>query len=116
MPAVRRAAAGLGFTGGCAGFARLVSPLVLRSCAGGLPRVGPAAHAVVALTGGFHYAGNCVYLDLGQGLVSMYFHLSEPQGAPGGQREERGQQHAFAAAFSSFQPGAAGGPGAPLSV
>lgn len=48
------------------------------------------ADGVVALTGGFYYAGNCVYLDHGQGLVSMYFHLSELRVAPG-QRVERGQ-------------------------
>ncbi len=31
----------------------------------------------VVLTGDFYYAGRCVYLDHGAGLVSYYFHLSE---------------------------------------
>jgi murein DD-endopeptidase MepM/ murein hydrolase activator NlpD len=49
-----------------------------------------AADGVVALTGSFYYAGNCVYLDHGQGLISMYFHLSEVRVAPG-QRVARGE-------------------------
>jgi murein DD-endopeptidase MepM/ murein hydrolase activator NlpD len=49
-----------------------------------------AADGVVALTGGFYYAGNCVYLDHGQGLTTMYFHLSEVRVAPG-QRVARGE-------------------------
>lgn len=49
-----------------------------------------AADGVVALTGGFYYAGSSVYLDHGQGLVSMYFHLSEVRVAPG-ERVARGQ-------------------------
>jgi murein DD-endopeptidase MepM/ murein hydrolase activator NlpD len=49
-----------------------------------------AADGVVALTGGFYYAGNCVYLDHGQGLTSMYFHLSEVRVAPG-QRVAQGE-------------------------
>lgn len=52
--------------------------------------VSAAADGVVALTGGFYYAGNCVYLDHGQGLVTMYFHLSEVRVEPG-QRVARGQ-------------------------
>ena len=32
---------------------------------------------VVALTGSFYYAGNVVYVDHGQGLVTVYMHLSE---------------------------------------
>ena len=31
----------------------------------------------VALTGDFYFAGNCVYLDHGQGVVSVYVHLSK---------------------------------------
>jgi hypothetical protein len=49
-----------------------------------------AADGVVALTGGFYYAGSCVYLDHGQGLLTMYFHLSEVRVEPG-QRVARGQ-------------------------
>lgn len=49
-----------------------------------------AADGVVALTGGFYYAGDCVYLDHGQGLTSMYFHLSEVHVEPG-QRVARGE-------------------------
>lgn len=49
-----------------------------------------AADGVVALTGGFYYAGNCVYLDHGQGLITMYFHLSEVR-VETGQRVARGQ-------------------------
>lgn len=52
--------------------------------------VSAAAGGVVALTGAFYYAGNCVYLDHGQGLVTMYFHLSEVLVAPG-ERVARGQ-------------------------
>ncbi len=48
------------------------------------------ADGVVALTGGFYYAGNCVYLDHGQGLLTMYFHLSEVR-VEQGQRVARGQ-------------------------
>ncbi|HWR04010.1 MAG TPA: M23 family metallopeptidase [Humidesulfovibrio sp.] len=49
-----------------------------------------AADGVVALAGAFYYAGNCVYLDHGQGLLTMYFHLSEVRVAPG-MRVARGQ-------------------------
>lgn len=49
-----------------------------------------ADHGVVALAGDFYYAGQCVYLDHGQGLVTMYFHLSERL-VQAGQRVERGQ-------------------------
>ena len=34
-------------------------------------------HAVVALTGEFFFSGNSVFLDHGNGLISMYFHLHE---------------------------------------
>lgn len=33
--------------------------------------------AVVALTGEFFFSGNAVFLDHGNGLISMYFHLHE---------------------------------------
>ncbi len=36
-----------------------------------------AAAGVVALAGGQYFAGNAVYIDHGDGLVTMYFHLSE---------------------------------------
>jgi len=49
-----------------------------------------AAEGVVALTGSFYYAGDCVYLDHGQGLLSMYFHLSEVRVAQG-QHVARGE-------------------------
>lgn len=44
-----------------------------------------AAEGVVVLVGDHYYAGNSVYIDHGNGVVSMYFHLSEPtvkQGDP----------------------------------
>ena len=34
-------------------------------------------NAVVALTGEFFFSGNAVFLDHGNGLISMYFHLHE---------------------------------------
>lgn len=49
-----------------------------------------AADGVVLLSGDLYYAGQCVYLDHGQGLVSMYFHLSERR-VEQGQRVARGQ-------------------------
>lgn len=52
--------------------------------------VAAAADGVVALTGSFYYAGGCVYLDHGQGLATMYFHLSAVQVRPG-QRVARGE-------------------------
>ncbi len=48
------------------------------------------ADGVVILAGAFYYAGNCVYLDHGQGLVTMYFHLSEGRVAMG-QQVARGE-------------------------
>jgi hypothetical protein len=44
----------------------------------------------VALTGNHFFAGNSVYIDHGQGLVSMYFHLSSIQVSQG-QTVSRGQ-------------------------
>ncbi len=35
------------------------------------------ADGEIVLTGGHFFAGNSVYIDHGQGVVSMYFHLSE---------------------------------------
>jgi murein DD-endopeptidase MepM/ murein hydrolase activator NlpD len=35
------------------------------------------ADGVVILTGDHFFAGNSIYIDHGQGLISMYFHLSE---------------------------------------
>jgi len=52
----------------------------VRSCADG----------VVALTGNHFFAGNSVYVHHGQGMVSMYFHLSEIS-VQEGQTIERGQ-------------------------
>lgn len=49
-----------------------------------------AADGVVLIAAELYYAGNCVYLDHGQGLVSMYFHLSERR-VEQGQRVARGQ-------------------------
>ncbi|MEF2230623.1 MAG: M23 family metallopeptidase [Pseudodesulfovibrio sp.] len=37
-----------------------------------------AADGVVILVGDHYYAGDSVYVDHGNGLVSMYFHLSKP--------------------------------------
>lgn len=34
-------------------------------------------NAVVALTGEFFFSGNAIFLDHGNGLISMYFHLHE---------------------------------------
>jgi murein DD-endopeptidase MepM/ murein hydrolase activator NlpD len=42
----------------------------------GAPVRAPASGKVI-LTGDHFFAGNSIYLDHGQGLISMYFHLSE---------------------------------------
>ncbi len=48
----------------------------------GTPVRAPAA-GVVILTGFHFFAGGSVYLDHGQGLISMYFHLSQIEANPG---------------------------------
>lgn len=42
-----------------------------------------AAKGTVVLTGDFWFAGNCVYIDHGAGLVSFYGHLSKIQAEKG---------------------------------
>ncbi|MBG0791282.1 MAG: M23 family metallopeptidase [Desulfovibrionaceae bacterium] len=49
-----------------------------------------AADGVVILVGDHYYAGNSVYIDHGNGLVTMYFHLSKPM-VKEGDRVQRGQ-------------------------
>ncbi len=49
-----------------------------------------AADAVVALADNHFFAGNSVFLDHGDGLITMYFHLSEID-VEEGERVERGQ-------------------------
>ena len=50
-----------------------------------------ANRAVVALVGDFYYSGNVVYLDHGNGLVTIYMHMSEVD-VRQGDIVERGQQ------------------------
>lgn len=56
----------------------------------GTPIIAPAP-AQVAVTGDFYFNGNTVLLDHGEGLVSMYCHLSEIQVAKGDRIERGGQ-------------------------
>lgn len=49
------------------------------------------AAGTVALTGDFFFSGGSVFIDHGDGLVSMYFHLSDVDLAQG-DRVERGQR------------------------
>ena len=55
----------------------------------GTPVKAPAAGKVI-LTGNHFFAGNSIYIDHGQGLISMYFHLSAID-VGDGQMVERGQ-------------------------
>ena len=48
------------------------------------------ADGVVALTGDHFFAGKSVFIDHGDGLITMYFHLSEI-GVEEGERVERGR-------------------------
>lgn len=50
-----------------------------------------AADGAVLFSGELYYAGNAVYLDHGQGLITSYFHLSERRVETGG-RVARGQE------------------------
>lgn len=49
-----------------------------------------AADGVVILVGDHYYAGNSVYIDHGNGMVTMYFHLSKPI-VKEGDKVQRGQ-------------------------
>jgi murein DD-endopeptidase MepM/ murein hydrolase activator NlpD len=53
--------------------------------------VSAANRGVVALVDEFYLAGNVVYVDHGEGIVTGYFHLSKSLVAPG-DTVERGQQ------------------------
>jgi len=48
------------------------------------------ADGIVILVGDHYYAGNSVYIDHGNGVVSMYFHLSKPI-VKEGDKVQRGQ-------------------------
>jgi murein DD-endopeptidase MepM/ murein hydrolase activator NlpD len=67
----------------------------------GLDYAVPQGTAVAALNGGtvllaspLYFEGNCVVLDHGQGLLTLYLHLSEIKVKPG-ERVERGQEIAL---------------------
>ena len=62
--------------------------LDLRSPMGNPVKV--VADGVVILVGDHYYAGNSVYVDHGNGVVSMYFHLSKPI-VKVGDKVQRGQ-------------------------
>ncbi|MEM9602184.1 MAG: peptidoglycan DD-metalloendopeptidase family protein [Pseudomonadota bacterium] len=53
----------------------------------GTPIVAPAAGTVIEL-GDFFFSGNMVYLDHGQGLISLYAHMSKIDVAVGDQVEQ----------------------------
>lgn len=57
----------------------------------GTPVVAPASGIVSLAQTGMHYEGGLVFIDHGQGLTSMYLHLSEIAVVPG-QRVEAGQR------------------------
>ncbi|MCJ2164484.1 MULTISPECIES: M23 family metallopeptidase [unclassified Pseudodesulfovibrio] len=69
-----------------------------------------AADGVVILVGDHYYAGNSVYIDHGNGVVTMYFHLSKPI-VKEGDKVQRGQ-----AIGLSGQSGRATGPHLHFSV
>lgn len=56
----------------------------------GTPVLAPASGVVSLAQDGMHYEGGLVFIDHGQGLTSMYLHLSEIKVEPG-QRVEAGQ-------------------------
>lgn len=60
------------------------------SAPAGTPVVAPS-DAVVSLTGDFFFTGNVIYLDHGNGLISMYAHLSQIDVKPG-QTVKKGQR------------------------
>ncbi len=62
------------------------------------------ADGIVILVGDHYYAGNSIYIDHGNGVVSMYFHLSKPL-VKEGDKVQRGQ-----AIGLSGQSGRATGP------
>ncbi|BCS88397.1 M23 family metallopeptidase [Pseudodesulfovibrio sediminis] len=49
-----------------------------------------AADGIVILVGDHYYAGNSVYIDHGNGVVTLYFHLSKPT-VKEGDKVQRGQ-------------------------
>ncbi len=59
------------------------------AAANGTPVVTPSAGTVIE-TGDFFFSGNLIYIDHGQGLISMFAHLSEINVSLG-ERVEKGQ-------------------------